>query len=59
MLEVKRCENAPHRPNQDYYVDMLDEMSYAAFVYPENERKVLDDLQRALRLDREARVSQS
>lgn len=58
-LECKKSAEASHRPNQDYYIETLDEMSYAAFVYPENEKEILDELQRALRLDREARLSKS
>lgn len=45
-LEVKRSAGARHRPNQDWYVDRLNEMSFATFAYPENEREVLDALQR-------------
>lgn len=47
-LEVKISETAHHQPNQDYYVDMLDHMSYAAFIFPENEEDILDEVQRAL-----------
>lgn len=46
-LECKRSEKAPHRPNQDYYISMLDEMSFARFVWPENEKEILDELQSA------------
>lgn len=49
MLECKKSENASHRPNQDYYVKMLDKMSYASFVYPENVEGVLNDLREAFR----------
>ena len=49
MLECKKSENASHRPNQDYYVKKLDEMSYASFVYPENVEGVLNDLREAFR----------
>ena len=48
-LEVKRSKSSPHQPNQEYYVDKMNQMSFSAFIYPENERQVLDDLQRALR----------
>lgn len=44
-LEGKKNKGASHRPNQDYYVDKLNKMSYAAFVYPENKEVILDELQ--------------
>lgn len=56
-LEVKRSANAPHRPNQDYYVDLMNRMSYAAFIYPENKEEILDDLQRSFASDRPTRIS--
>lgn len=56
-LECKRSEKASHQPNQDIYISTLDGMSYAAFVYPENKERVLNDLQRALRSKRKARNS--
>ena len=46
-LEVKRSEKASHRPNQDYYISKLGKMSYARFVYPENEREILHELRQA------------
>lgn len=56
-LEGKRSANAPHRPNQDYYVDLMNRMSYAAFIYPENKEEILDDLQRSFASDRPTRIS--
>lgn len=44
-LEVKKSEDAPHRPNQDYYVELMDRMSFAAFIYPENKEEILNELQ--------------
>lgn len=44
-LEVKKSRTASHRPNQEYYVDKMDDMSFARFVYPENKEDVLDELQ--------------
>lgn len=37
MLEVKREMTASHRPNQDFYVNLINRQGgYASFVYPEN-----------------------
>ena len=55
-LEVKKTANASHQPNQDYYVDIMNKMSFSAFVYPENKEEVLNDLERALRPAGKARV---
>lgn len=48
MLECKQHGKASHQPNQDYYIQKASEMSYAAFVYPENKTEVLNELERAL-----------
>lgn len=47
MLEVKRTENAEHRPNQDYYVAKFGTWSFTSFIYPENEEEVLNDMARS------------
>lgn len=58
MLEVKRSANAACQSNQDYYVRLLDGMSFAAFIYPENEEEILSGLQQLFEaeLDWDARV---
>lgn len=43
-LEGKKTSSASHRPNQEYYVDLMNDMSFAAFIYPENKDKVLEEL---------------
>lgn len=45
-LENKKGEKAKHRPNQDYYVDKMNEMSFSRFVYPENKDEVMNDLKK-------------
>ena len=49
MLEVKRSQNAPRRPNQDFWVNKFNDISFAKFIYPENKLEVLDDLERSLK----------
>lgn len=47
-LEGKKDANADHRPNQDYHVERMNNMSFASFIYPENEEEVLNDMARSL-----------
>ena len=56
-LETKQSETSRKRPNQTYYIRLMNQMSYAAFVYPENEEDVLDDLQQTFRPSRSTRFS--
>lgn len=49
VLENKKSANAKHRPNQDYYVKLMNDMSFARFIYPENEEVVLNELQQAFK----------
>lgn len=44
-LEVKKSATAVKQPNQPYYVAVMDEMSFAAFIYPENRDVVMDSLE--------------
>lgn len=59
LLECKKEKNARHRPNQDYYVDILNKLSFSRFVYPENKEEVLHDLQQAFRPGRPTCVLRS
>lgn len=45
-LENKRSSKATHRPNQDYYVEKMDKMSFSRFIYPENKDSVLKELKK-------------
>ena len=56
-LEVKTSPDADERPNQRHYVTRMNEMSYSAFIYPENEAQVLNELQQAFHPRRKTRVS--
>ena len=46
-LEVKKDEKATHRPNQDYYVNEMNNMSFSAFIFPENKEEILNDMERS------------
>ena len=56
VLETKKSKDAPHRPNQDYYISLMDRMSFARFIYPENKEEILDELQRPFRFRRTSRL---
>ena len=43
-LECKKNANAKKQPNQEYYVDKMDSMSFSRFICPENEDEVLEEL---------------
>ena len=43
-LEAKKNASASRRPNQDYYVGLMNQMSFARFICPENKEEVLNDL---------------
>ena len=46
-LECKKSEGARKQPNQEYYVEKLDNMSFSRFIFPENKEEVLRELQSA------------
>jgi hypothetical protein len=48
-LEAKQSAKAKHQPNQDYYVEKMNDMSYASFIYPENREEILNGLYKTLR----------
>ena len=58
-LEGKKSAKASHRPNQDYYVQKMDSMSFSAFIYPENKEEILNAMERSFEARRAARFSGS
>lgn len=58
-FECKMQPTSSQEANQGYYVTLMNEMSFAAFVWPGNEKDILDELQRAFQPRRAARVSRT
>ena len=48
-LECKKSADERKRPNQDHYVEKMNEMSFSSFIYPENKEEVLDELHKAFK----------
>lgn len=47
-LECKKNARASKQPNQEYYVRMMDDMSFARFICPENKEDILNELCKTL-----------
>lgn len=48
-LECKKSANASKRPNQEYYVDMMNKMSFSRFICPENKEEILNELRKSFK----------
>ena len=48
-LECKQYKGANHQPNQSYYVELMNKMSFSRFIYPGNEEEILNELQRTFK----------
>jgi hypothetical protein len=46
-LECKKSAKAHKQPNQEHYVKKMNDMSFSAFIFPENKEEVLDELQQS------------
>lgn len=44
-LECKKSANARKQPNQEFYVDKMNGMSFSRFIYPENKTDILDEME--------------
>lgn len=58
-LEIKKSKDATHQPNQDFYVETMNNMSYSAFIFPENKKEVLDALAQSFKSKRRTRIPKS
>lgn len=48
-LECKKTLNSSHRPNQEYYVNKMNDMSFSRFICPENEKEVIDAMEESFK----------
>lgn len=44
VLECKKSAKEIHQPNQDDYIFLLNNMSFSAFIYPENRDSIMEEL---------------
>lgn len=59
VLEIKRDRHAPYRPNQEYFLKLLEGMCYSATVYPENEERILREIEQKFPVSRREQTRDS
>lgn len=55
-LETKKANTAEKQKLQPYYVELLNKMSYCAFINPQNKDQIIYEIQQALRSSGTARL---
>lgn len=45
-LECKKGASADKQPNQEYYIEKMNNMSFSRLIFPDNKEEVLDELKR-------------
>lgn len=48
-LECKRSAKAKRQPNQEYYVELMNKMSFSRFICPENKEEVFNEIRKAFK----------
>lgn len=57
-LEVKRSLHEEYEPNQEYYIGVMNQMSFSAMICPENAQEILNALQQSFSARRVSRRPQ-
>lgn len=58
-LEVKKSLHEPYQPNQEYYIALINKMSFCRMICPENKSEVYRELQQSLKPKRKSRIIES